>query len=75
MELTGYARVGQLLIERAAHSATLGTAVTTLAGTAVSTFGKRQRIVIAPPSGYGLVAAELIAPRPRLTSRDYGLAA
>jgi hypothetical protein len=67
MELTGYARVGQLLIERAAHTATYGTAVTTFAG--------RQALLAAPLSGYGLVAAELTAARQRLTSREYGLAA
>jgi hypothetical protein len=67
MELTGYARVAQVLIEKAAHTATFGTTVTTFAG--------RQAVLAAPLSGYGLVAAELAAVKARGTSRDYGLAA
>ena len=75
MELTGYARVGQLLIEKAAQTATFGTAVTRYAATNITTFGATHNVVTAPLSGYGLVAAELAATRARLTSRDYGLAA
>jgi hypothetical protein len=68
MELTGYARVGQLLIERAANTATFGTSVPLM-------YARRQAVVTAPLSGYGLVAAELAAAKTRLRSRDYGLAA
>ena len=75
MDLTGYARVGQLLIERAAQTATFGTAVTRYAGATITTFGPTHHVVTAPLSGYGLVAAELAATRARLTSREYGLAA
>jgi hypothetical protein len=68
MGLTGYARVGQLLIERAAHTATFGTSVPLM-------YARRQTVLTAPPSGYGLVAAALIAAKTRRTSKDYGLAA